>query len=90
MFISKLPKTDSDRRSAIVSYRCVRQVGAGSQTQEPDECHCQPSSKRNQAVNDSGRKIALIILFIKYFPFSNNTVLISFPPGFPNSNQNIS
>ena len=62
MFISKLPKTDSDRRSAIINYRCVRQVGAGSQTQETDEC--QPS---NQVVKDSGRKIAVIIPFIKYF-----------------------
>ena len=65
MFISKLPKTDSDRRSAIMNYRCVRQVGAGSQTQETDEC--QPSLKRNQVVKDSGRKIAVIIPFIKYF-----------------------
>ena len=65
MFISKLPKTDSERRSAIINYRCVRQVGAGSQTQETDEC--QPSLKRNQVVKDSGRKIAVIIPFIKYF-----------------------
>ena len=37
MFISELPETDSDRRSAITNYRCVRQVGAGSQTQETEE-----------------------------------------------------
>ena len=65
MFISKLPNTDSDRRSPIINYRCVRQVGAGSQTQETDEC--QPSLKRNQVVKDFGRKIAVIIPFIKYF-----------------------
>ena len=65
MFISKLPKTDSDRRSAIINYRCVRQVGVGSQTEESDEC--QPSLKRNQVVKDSGWKIAVIIPFIKYF-----------------------
>ena len=63
-------------------------MGAGSQTQETDEC--QPSLKCNQVVKDPGRKIAVIIPFIKYFPFSNNTVLVSFPPEFPNSNQNIS
>ena len=61
MFISKLPKTDSDRRSAIISYYFVRQVGAGSQTQETDGC--QPSLKRNQVVKDSGLKIAVIIPF---------------------------
>ena len=58
MFISKLPNTDSDRRSTIISW-------AGSQTQETDECR--PSLKRNQVVKDLGRKIAGIIPFIKYF-----------------------
>ena len=48
MSIFKLAKTDSDRRSEIISYRCVRQVRAGNQTQETDEC--QPSLKRNQVV----------------------------------------
>ena len=38
MFIFKLAKTDSDRRSAIISCRCVRQVKVGNQTQETDEC----------------------------------------------------
>ena len=65
MFIFKLAKTDSDRRSAIISYRCVRQVRAGDQTEETDEC--QPSLKRNQVVKDTGRKIAVIIPLIKYF-----------------------
>ena len=60
MFISKLPKTDSDRRSAIINYRCVRQVGAGSQTQETNEC--QPSLKRNQVVKDA----VIIIIIIIY------------------------
>ena len=54
MFIVKLAKTDSDRRSAIISYRCVRQVRAGNQTQETDEC--QPSLKRNQTVKDTDRR----------------------------------
>ena len=65
MFIFKLAKTDSDRRSAIISYRCVRQVRAGNQTQETDEC--QPSLKRNQVVKDTGQKIAVIIPLNKYF-----------------------
>ena len=65
MFIFKLAKTDSDRRSAIISYRCVRQVRAGNQTQETDEC--QPTLKRDQVVKDTGQKIAIIIPLIKYF-----------------------
>ena len=61
MFIFKLTKTDSDRRSSIISYRCVRQVRAGNQTQET-----QPSLKRNQVVKDTGQKIAVIIPLIKF------------------------
>ena len=63
MFIFKLAKTDSDRRSAIISYRCVRQERAGNQTQETDEC--QRSLKRNQVVKDTGQKIAVITPLIK-------------------------
>ena len=65
MFIFKLAKTDSDRRSAIISYRCVKQLSSGNQTEETDEC--QPSLKRNQVVKDTGQKIAVIIPLIKYF-----------------------
>ena len=69
-------------------YRCVSQVRPGSETEETDEC--QPSLKRGQVVKDSARKFAVIIPFLKYFPFSNNinTVFVNFTPGFPNSNQN--
>ena len=50
----------------IISYRCVRQVKAGNQTQETDEC--QPSLKRNQVVKDTAqKKIAVIIPLIKCF-----------------------
>ena len=68
MLIFKLIKTDSERRSAIISYPCVRQVRGGNQTQETDEC--QPSLKRDQVVKDTGRKIAVIIPLIKYFSVS--------------------
>ena len=88
MFISKLPKTDSDRRSAIINYRCARQVGAGSQTQETDEC--QPSLKRNQVVKDPAERLLSLFPSLSIFTFSNNTVLVTFPSGFPNSNQNVS
>ena len=72
MFIFKLAKTDSDRRSAIISYRRVRQVRAGNQTDE-----CQSSLKRNQVAKDTRQKIAVIIPLI-IFQFSNSTVLVSF------------
>ena len=62
--ISKLTKTGSDRRSAIISYHCVRHVRTGNQIQESDQC--QPSSKRNQVVKDTGQNIAVIIPLIIY------------------------
>ena len=65
MFIFRVAKTDSDRRSAIISYPCVRQVREGNHLQETDEC--QPSLKRNQTVKGTGQKIAVIIPRIKYF-----------------------
>ena len=84
MFIFKLAKTESDRRSVIISYPCVRQVRAGTQTQVTDEC--QPSLKRNQLAK---RWLSLFPL-LSIFQFSNNTILVSFPPRFLYSFRNTS
>ena len=58
MFISKLSKTDSDSKSAVIGNLCVRQMRVSDQTQKTDECR--PSLKYYQVVKDTSQTIAVI------------------------------